>query len=226
MNRSYSKIRHMQQSNLMLENRIMEEKSRQFLMEITDDNGLLTAYPDLKTVLEPKLKAADKTGETSVGVYGSKAYFRAAKGQTNWTIYVYTFGPRTYGRPKYANPATVLTLDFPDTTMNEVPYFFYGSPDTGVGNPTKKFYLSASFGDIIANNGSLKLSTKLEVKTDDEVAADISKHFPGFDAAKLVTIANNLKLGSYAKNLSKETRAKLTGVAKTVYDTIAGPAQK
>lgn len=33
MNRSYSKIRHMQQSNLMLENRIMEEKSRQFLME-------------------------------------------------------------------------------------------------------------------------------------------------------------------------------------------------
>ena len=40
------------------------------------------------------------------------------------------------------------------------------------------------------------------------------------------SIANNLKLGSYAKNLSKETRAKLTGVAKTVYDTIAGPAQK
>lgn len=33
MSRSYSKIRHMQQSNLMLENRMFVEKSRQFLME-------------------------------------------------------------------------------------------------------------------------------------------------------------------------------------------------
>ena len=55
MNRSYSKIRHMQQSNLMLENRIMEEKSRQFLMEqtiastqapafVNEFNRVMTAY--------------------------------------------------------------------------------------------------------------------------------------------------------------------------------------
>jgi hypothetical protein len=55
MNRSYSKIRHTQQSNLMLENRIMEEKSRQFLMEqtiastqapafVNEFNRVMTAY--------------------------------------------------------------------------------------------------------------------------------------------------------------------------------------
>ena len=225
----------MQQSNLMLENRMFVEKSRilemhqnatsrQYLMEITDDGGLLTAYPDLKTSLKPKLDAADKNGETSVSMYGSKAYFRATKSATNWTIYVYTFGPRTYGRPKYANPATVLTLDFPDTTANEVPYFYYGNPDTGSGNPTQKFYVSSSDADPIYKNGSLKLGTKLDLKTDEEVAANISKHFPGFDAAKLVTIANNLNLGNYAK-IPKEIRAKLTGVAKTVYDSLAGPTQ-
>jgi len=38
MNRSYSKIRHMQKSNFMLENRILEEKSKHFLMESTMRN--------------------------------------------------------------------------------------------------------------------------------------------------------------------------------------------
>ena len=192
--------------------------SRQYLMEITDDGGLLTAYPDLKTSLKPKLDAADKNGETSVSMYGSKAYFRAAKSATNWTIYVYTFGRRSYG----SNRTTVVdTLDFPDTTMNEVPFFFYGNKDTTSG---KIFFATGSHAQIINNNGSLQLSSKLGLKTDDEVAADISKHFPGFDAAKLVTIANNLKLGWVAKNAPKEMKAKLTGVAKTLYDSLS-PSQ-
>ena len=42
MSKSYSKIRHMQQSNLMLENRIMEEKSRHFLMEQSDVTQTMT----------------------------------------------------------------------------------------------------------------------------------------------------------------------------------------
>ena len=33
MNRSYSKIRHMQQANVLLENRKLEEKSKHLLME-------------------------------------------------------------------------------------------------------------------------------------------------------------------------------------------------
>ncbi len=220
MSRSYSKIRHMQQSNLMLENRIMEEKSRQFLMEIDDDGALLIAYPDLKTVLEPKLKAADKTGETSVGVYGSKAYFRAAKGETDWTIYVYTFGRRQYGD-------AVVVLDFPDTKMNEVPSFLYGNKSTGTGTPKKTFYLSSSsVAQTIKTGGSIELGTKLEIKGYDKIAAEVSTHFPGFDAAQLVTIAKNLKLDWVAKSANQVFRSKLTGVAKTVYDTIAGPAQK
>ena len=178
--------------------------------------------PDIITSgLVLALDAADKNGETSVGVYGTKAYFRAAKNSNGWTIYVYTFGRRAYG----SNRTTVVdTLDFPDTTMNEVPFFFYGNKDTGTGKPVKSFYNSGSYAQNINNNGSLKLSNKLEIKTDDEVAADISKHFPGFDAAKLVTIANNLKLGWVAKNAPKEMKAKLTGVAKTLYDSLS-PSQ-
>ena len=191
---------------------------RQYLMENADDASLLTAYPDLKTSLKPKLDAADKNGETSVGMYGSKAYFRAAKSDTYWTIYVYTFGKRTYG----SNRTTVVnTLDFPDTTMQEVPSFLYGNKSTQSG---KVFYVTGSFAQNINNNGSLQLANKMDIKTDDEVAADISKHFPGFDAAKLVTIANNLKLGWVAKNAPKEMKAKLTGVAKTVYDSLS-PSQ-
>lgn len=219
MNKSFSKIKHIQEANLVLENRRLEEKSKHLLMEIADDASLLTAYPDLKTLLKPKLDAADKTGETSVGMYGSKAYFRATKGATNWTIYVYTFGKRSYG----SNRTTIVQLlDFPDTTMNEVPSFLYGNKDTTSG---KVFYTSGSFAQSIFNNGSLQLTNKLEIKSDDEVAADISKHFSGFDAAQLVTIANNLKLGSFGKNAPKEIKAKLTGVAKTLYDSLSGPTQ-
>lgn len=217
MNRSYSKIRHMQQSNLMLENRMFVEKSRQFLMEIEDDGGLLIAYPDLKTTLKPKLDAADKNGETSVGVYGTKAYFRAVKGNENWTIYVYTFGRRAYGYGYDIMEA----LDFPDTAMNEVPSFLYGNKSTQTG---KIFFANGSDAQSINTGGSLKLTAKYEIKTDVNIAADISKNFTGFDAAKLVTIANNLKLGWVAKNAPKGVKAKLTGVAKTLYDSLS-PSQ-
>ena len=55
MNRSYSKIRHIQESNLMLENRILEEKSKHLLMEqsiantqaaafVNEFNRVMTAY--------------------------------------------------------------------------------------------------------------------------------------------------------------------------------------
>jgi len=40
MSRSYSKIRHMQQANFLLENRMFNEKSRQYLMEAEDTSKL------------------------------------------------------------------------------------------------------------------------------------------------------------------------------------------
>lgn len=44
MNRSYSKIRHIQESNLMLENRRLGEKSKHYLMEQTIANTLAPAF--------------------------------------------------------------------------------------------------------------------------------------------------------------------------------------
>jgi len=43
MNRSYSKIRHIQESNLMLENRRLEEKS--FIYENEIDEDVFNAEP-------------------------------------------------------------------------------------------------------------------------------------------------------------------------------------
>jgi hypothetical protein len=69
MNRSYSKIRHIQESNLMLENRIIEEKSRQYLMEqtiantqapvfVNEFNRVMTAYK-LPSYVAKFVKGAD-----------------------------------------------------------------------------------------------------------------------------------------------------------------------
>ena len=56
MNRSFSKIRHIQEANLMLETRILEEKSRHLLMEGVDDNT-----PDVTIYLPYVLNQKDQT---------------------------------------------------------------------------------------------------------------------------------------------------------------------
>lgn len=58
MNRSYSKIRHMQQSNLMLENRMFVEKSRQYLTE-ERGSGVVYIYLPYKMVNGQKIVATE-----------------------------------------------------------------------------------------------------------------------------------------------------------------------
>lgn len=200
---------------------LSEEKSKHLITEnITDYNQLITAYPDLESKLKPLIVAANKKNETKVVMYGQKAFFNALKSAEFWTIYVYTFGPRTYGG--IGNVSTTLSLDFPDGQMNEIPSFRYGPASTGAGSAKDTFYLYGNSAQNINLNGSLKLGPKTEIKGVDNIAAEVSKHFPGLDATQLVTIANNLKLGNYAKQQFKD---KLTGVAKTVYDSLSTTAQ-
>jgi hypothetical protein len=71
MNRSYSKIRHIQESNLVLENRRLEEKSKHLLMEDSMRNLLpLTIY--LPTKKDPK------TGKVTMLSVGTAKYLVTA----------------------------------------------------------------------------------------------------------------------------------------------------
>lgn len=76
MNRSYSKIRHIQEANLVLENRRMEEKSKHFLMEdggITQSNTP-TIYIYLPYTLDPKnqSKKYNPIGRAKFTIIGQK----------------------------------------------------------------------------------------------------------------------------------------------------------
>ena len=72
MNRSYSKIRHMQQSNLMLENRMFVEKSRQFLMEDPSKDVVyttITLYYDLVPPNNTKKRVQNMGFSTNLSTY-------------------------------------------------------------------------------------------------------------------------------------------------------------
>ena len=79
MNRSYSKIRHIQKSNFILENRRLEEKSKHFLMESTMrnvkpliseneiDEDVFNADPyELEAVDDGAVKITNKEDNTSL----------------------------------------------------------------------------------------------------------------------------------------------------------------
>ena len=74
MNRSYSKIRHIQESNLMLENRKLEEKS--FIYENEIDEDVFNADPYELEAVDGAVKITNKEDNTSlvykieVGIFG------------------------------------------------------------------------------------------------------------------------------------------------------------
>ena len=68
MNRSYSKIRHIQESNLMLENRILEEKSKHLLMETIQSMFLTLNIPTKNNYIDKT-----KNISFSIGPLGKNA---------------------------------------------------------------------------------------------------------------------------------------------------------
>lgn len=69
MNRSYSKIRHIQESNLMLENRRIKEKSRQLLME---EDKKIADFATLFVTEFNRVMEAYKIGNTNKTTYTAK----------------------------------------------------------------------------------------------------------------------------------------------------------
>lgn len=215
MNKSFSKIRHIQETNLLMENRRLEEKKKQFLTE-ADVVALTTTYPDLLT-FKPKIDAAIKNGETSVGMYGTKAsYFEASPDPAytsgSWIVKVWNFAITRYGsgyQPDFCiAPGEFKYVPDPDNPKGGMK-FMYGSDNKmqGVNPATGVFAYVSGF----------------ESYTDDaEIAKQISSHFPSkLSATNLSTVLNNLpNVLNMAKTMRPTIKNALTGTAKTVFGGI------
>lgn len=81
MNRSYSKIRHIQESNLMLESRRLEEKSRHLLMEAVQSVILTLNIPTVQGQID-----RTKNIPFSIGPLGKNAANEYTGILTNMTI--------------------------------------------------------------------------------------------------------------------------------------------
>jgi len=68
MNRSYSKIRHIQEANLMLESRRLVENNRSFLMEQTIANNIAPLFVNEFN----RVMAAYKKGDAKIPTYTAK----------------------------------------------------------------------------------------------------------------------------------------------------------
>ena len=213
MNKSFSKIRHIQEANLVLENRRLEEKSKQFLNE-TDSVALTTTYPDLLT-FKPKIDAAIKNGETSVGMYGTKAaYFEASPDPAGgaWVVKVWNFAITRYGSG-YQADFCIAPGEFKYTADPTNPKggmrFILGSDNKMQGyNPT---------------TGVFAYMSGFESYTDDaEIAKQISSHFPSkLSATNLSTVLNSIpNVLNMAKTMRPTIKNALTGTAKTVFGGI------
>ena len=105
MNRSFSKIRHIQEANLMMENRILEEKSRHLLMEGVDDNT-----PDITISLPYVLNQKDQTKQYKTDNSRAKFIISAQKTPDG------NFNTASYG------PIKSISVDgvgpVPNTTMS------------------------------------------------------------------------------------------------------------
>jgi hypothetical protein len=216
MNKSFSKIRHIQETNLVLENRRLEEKSKHFLTE-ADAVALTTTYPDLLT-FKPKIDAAIKNGEKSVGMYGTKAaYFQAipdpAYTSGQWIVKVWNFAITRYGSG-YQPDFCIAPGEFKYAADSANPKggmkFMYGSDNKmqGVNPATGVFAYTSGF----------------ESYTDDaSIAEQISSHFTTHKlaAANLSTVLNSIpNVLNLVKTMRPTIKNALTGTAKAVFGGI------
>jgi len=213
MNKSFSKIRHIQEANLVLENRRLEEKKKQILTE-ADAVALTATYPDLLT-FKPKIDAAIKNGEKSVGMYGTKAaYFEASPDPAGgaWVVKVWNFAITRYGSG-YQADFCIAPGEFKYTADPTNPKggmrFILGSDNKMQGyNPT---------------TGVFAYVSGFESYTDDaEIAKQISSHFPSkLAAANLSTVLNSIpNVLNMAKTMRPTIKNALTGTAKAVFGGI------
>ena len=216
MNKSFSKIRHIQETNLVLENRRLEEKSKHFLTE-ADAVALTTTYPDLLT-FKPKIDAAIKNGEKSVGMYGTKAvYFQAipdpAYTSGQWIVKVWNFAITRYGSGYQADfciaPGEFKYVADPDNPKGGMK-FILGSDNKMQGyNPA---------------TGVFAYSSGFESYTDDaSIAEQISSHFTTskLAAANLSTVLNSIpNVLNLVKTMRPTIKNALTGTAKAVFGGI------
>lgn len=115
MNRSYSKIRHIQESNLMLENRRLVENNRLFLMEGNEksiNNELINNYVNAVRAAFPEYKSSDGFRDASQGNGKEATIF----GQTFYTV------------PLTLPTQTKQVLSFLSAIQNRV---------IGIGDPNK-----------------------------------------------------------------------------------------
>jgi hypothetical protein len=216
MNKSFSKIRHIQETNLVLENRRLEEKSKHFLTE-ADSVALTTTYPDLLT-FKPKIDAAIKNGEKSVGMYGTKAvYFQAipdpAYTSGSWIVKVWNFAITRYGSGYQ-----------PDFCIAPGEFKYVPDPDNPKGG--MKFILGSDnkMQGYNPATGVFAYSSGFESYTDDaSIAEQISSHFTTskLAAANLSTVLNSIpNVLNLVKTMRPTIKNALTGTAKAVFGGI------
>lgn len=220
MNRSYSKIRHIQEANLLMENRRLVENNRSFLME-ADTVALTTTYPDLLT-LKPKIDAAIKNGEKLVAMYGTKAaYFEASPDPTytggQWIVKIWNFAITMYGEG--------MTRGYqPDFCIapGEIKY----GPDSANPKGGMKFTYGSDnkMQGVNPATGVFAYVSGFEAYTDDKaIAEQISAHFQTSTllAANLSTVLNNVpNVLNMVKNMKPTIKSALTGTAKSVFGVI------
>jgi len=213
MNRSYSKIRHIQEANLMLENRRLVENNRSFLME-ADAVALTTTYPDLLT-FKPKIDAAIKNGEKLVSMYGTKAaYFEASPDPAGgaWVVKVWNFAFTRYGTGSNW---------VPDFCIAPGEFKYTADPTNPKGG--MRFILGSDnkMQEYNPATGVFAYGSGFESYTDDaSIAAQISEHFKvkNLAAANLSAVLNNIpNVLNSAKSMSPTIKNALTGTAKAVF---------
>ena len=107
MNKSFSKIRHIQEANLMLENRILEQKSKRYLME---KHSSETINVNLPWMINKEGKEIVAKSQFNVGEYYPS--FSYLEGDPDIV--------KQLDKDTKTNPYTIKSVSLPDVTATPI----------------------------------------------------------------------------------------------------------